>query len=139
MRSIVMRENFAPLPLLPARPRMEDGVVHREAPDPQLRGETGVGGQVRRARHQPFSLQPPRVLSLFSSRYSLENCPGLISSQSPTVAEMNKNSKYSSSKYRYSNHEKSRDSPSTNSLRSSSPDSRSQSPRYHKGVDVNSQ
>ncbi|XP_076045309.1 WW domain-containing adapter protein with coiled-coil wacky isoform X2 [Oratosquilla oratoria] len=41
------------------------------------------------------------------------------------------NSKYSS-KYRY-NHEKSRDSPSTNSLRSSSPDSRSQSPRYHKG------
>ncbi|KAK7080675.1 hypothetical protein SK128_019268 [Halocaridina rubra] len=40
------------------------------------------------------------------------------------------NSKYGS-KYRYSNHEKSRDSPSTNSLRSSSPDSRSQSPRYH--------
>lgn len=43
------------------------------------------------------------------------------------------NSKYSS-KYRYSNHEKNRDSPSTNSLRSSSPDSRSQSPRYHKAA-----
>ncbi|CAL4064819.1 unnamed protein product [Meganyctiphanes norvegica] len=43
------------------------------------------------------------------------------------------NARYSS-KYRYSNHEKSRDSPSTNSLRSSSPDSRSQSPRCHKAA-----
>lgn len=43
------------------------------------------------------------------------------------------NARYSS-KYRYSNHEKNRDSPSTNSLRSSSPDSRSQSPRCHKAA-----
>lgn len=46
------------------------------------------------------------------------------------------NAKYSSSagKYRYSHNEKSRDSPSSNSIRSSSPDSRSQSPRYHKAA-----
>lgn len=43
------------------------------------------------------------------------------------------NSKYSK-QYRYGSHEKSRDSPSANSLRSSSPDSHSQSPRYHKNA-----
>ena len=45
------------------------------------------------------------------------------------------NAKYSN-KFRYGNHDKNRDSPSTNSLRSSSPDSHSQSPRYHKSKNI---